>query len=100
MELSERLAKALGWRFGGAETSEQVWWLPEGGWQLRPPAIDFTIIETILAAIEAKGWRWTHDIDGYVGIYANDGDYLGCGRDHDFYAALAEALCAAVEGEQ
>lgn len=101
MELSERLAKALGWTRGDFG----YWKSPDGRYDLGEPIIDFTLVPVILAAIEAKGWRVSEiceyrSRDWYVAIRDSDSIRLAEVEAADLPTALAEAYCAAVEGEQ
>lgn len=127
MELSERLAKALGgkwyvkrWQTGAVRALMvkkpdfnlpwEVWDGAEevtiaGDADRYLPRIDFAIIETILAAIKAKGWyadirelydrTWRVEIRGYERVEQQ----YAAATHPDLPTALALALCAAVEGE-
>lgn len=111
-DLSTRLALALGWEFGenGCDKAYQEYahslphWWHEDGCEPDPPAIDYTIIEPLLAAIRAEKGSWArHSGMVYVSLHeysvsesaAEDlDDPLG------FVKALALAYVSAKEAAQ
>jgi len=113
-DLQERLARALGYAPERELIGHTFWANKDArlGFCVECdgfPAIDWSIVPTVLADIEKRGWTWGKRHDRIVTIgYRPDleamqtlaATVMGASQSPDFPHALVQAYVEAVEGQQ